>query len=405
MELSGSGTDVRFVELVEGQHVVEMSVSGNGYLGTIGVAIGDLSTASAFGDEWSGSSLVTVGGNEYGRIPPGRTAVEVEVSPGASWSLRFVNPSPTLSADDVISGQGQDVKFVDLTEGDWVVEITVDGNRVCVTSSSCADGSFDIDIGGDSVVFEIAETWSGRHLISVGDSFDQISPGSVALEVRAEVEATWSLVFLDASTLPVLDSREPLSGSGTDVRFVELVEGQHVVEMSVSGNGYLGTIGVAVGDLSIASAFGDEWSGSSLVTIGGDGYGRIPPGRTAVEVEVSPEASWSLRFVDLPPTLSADDVISGQGQDVKFVDLTDGDWVVEITVDDNRVCITSSSCTDGSFDIDIGGDSVVFEIAETWSGRHLISVGDSFDQISPGSVALEVRAEVEATWSMQFMRP
>ena len=124
IELSGNGTDVRFVDLVEGQYVVEMSVSDNGRRGEITFKVGDSSVASMRGDEWSGRSLVTVGDDEYGQIPPGRTAVEVDVSTDGMWSVKFVDPPAASSPEDTVSGQGQDVKFVELTEGDWVVEIS-----------------------------------------------------------------------------------------------------------------------------------------------------------------------------------------------------------------------------------------------------------------------------------------
>ena len=128
LELSGSSTDVRFVDLTEGQWVVEMTVSDNGQHGGIAFKVGGESVASLSGDEWSGRSLVTVGDDRFGQIPPGTTAVEVEVSTGAAWSLNFVDPPPASSTDEPISGQGQDVKFVDLTEGHWIVEITVSDN-------------------------------------------------------------------------------------------------------------------------------------------------------------------------------------------------------------------------------------------------------------------------------------
>ncbi len=387
IELTGSGTDVRFVDLTEGQWVVEMTVSDNGRHEGIGIEVGDETVASASGDEWSGRSLVTVGDDEYGQIPPGTTAVEVDVSTDASWSLKFVDPPAPSSPDEAISGQGQDVKFVDLTEGDWVVEITVSDND---------DSFFDVDIGGRSVVFEFVESWTGKQLISVGDSPGQVPPGNAAIEVKAAVDASWMLQFARADTLQVSSSQETVSGSGTDVRFVDLTEGQWVVEMTVSDNGRHEGIGIEVGDETVASASGDEWSGRSLVTVGDDEYGQIPPGTTAVEVDVSTDASWSLKFVDPPAPSSPDEAISGQGQDVKFVDLTEGDWVVEITVSDND---------DSFFDVDIGGRSVVFEFVESWTGKQLISVGDSSGQIPPGNAAIEVKAAVDASWMLMFMGP
>ena len=386
IELSGSGTDVRFVDLAKGQYIAEMSVSDNGRRGEITFKVGGKSVASMRGDEWSGRSLVTVGDDEYGQIPPGRTAVEVEVSTDGLWSFKFVDPPAASSPVDTISGQGQDVKFVELTEGDWVVEITVSDND---------DTWFDVDVGGRGVVADLVDSWTGKQLVSVGDSYDQILPGDVAIEVTADSGASWTLQLTEASALQLYSSEEEVSGSGTDVRFVDLAKGQYIAEMSVSDNGRRGEITFKVGGESAASMRGDEWSGRSLVTVGDDKYGQIPPGRTAVEVEVSTDGLWSFKFVDPPAASSPADTISGQGQDVKFVELTEGDWVVEISVSDND---------DTWFDVDVGGRGVVADLVDSWTGKQLVSVGDSYDQILPGDVAIEVTADSGASWTLQFTR-
>ena len=67
----------------------------------------------------------------------------------------------------------------------------------------------------------------------------------------------------------MLGSHETASGRGSDVKFVDLSAGQ--VEISVSGNGEEDI--PSWSEDSVASAsLADEWSGRSLITVGGDGF-------------------------------------------------------------------------------------------------------------------------------------
>ena len=404
-DISGQGTDVRFVDLPAGEWIVEMSVSDNGSsLDFISIKIGDGYVASVRAGTWSGRSLIAVG-NESSEIPPGKAAVEINVSQDASWALKFIDPPPTLDADETISGQGQDVKFVDLSDGEWVVEISISGNSRCyAVLDSCSEAFFTIGIGGDDVVFEGADTWSGKKLVAVGSAYDEIPPGRTPIEVEAESSATWTLKFTRATVLSSLTSDETISGQGTDVRFVDLPAGEWIVEMSVSDNGSsLDFISIKIGDGYVASVRAGTWSGRSLIAVGNESS-EIPPGKAAVEINVSQDASWALKFIDPPPTLDADETISGQGQDVKFVDLSDGEWVVEISISGNSRCYAVlDSCSEAFFTIGIGGDDVVFEGADTWSGKKLVAVGSAYDEIPPGRTAIEVEAESGAMWTLRFV--
>ena len=193
-EISGRGTDVRYVDLPAGEWIVEMSVSDVGSREFIEILVGGDDVADVLAQGWHGRSLITVG-DERSEIPPGETPIEVKVAQGASWALKFVDPSPTLDPSETISGQGQDVKFVELAAGEWVVEIAISGNSRCL-GGSCSDASFDIDIGGDGVVLEWADTWNGRKLLGVGDAYGEIPPGRMSIEVEAESGATWTLRFI-----------------------------------------------------------------------------------------------------------------------------------------------------------------------------------------------------------------
>ena len=381
-----------------------MSVSDNGSLEYISIAVGGDNVAGAFADKWGGKSLITVG-NERSEIPPGNTPIEINVSEDASWALKFIDPPPTLDPGETISGQGQDVRFVDLSAGEWVVEMSISGNRYCLSASdSCLDASFNIEIGGDNVVFDSADTWSGKKLVTVGNVYSEIPPGRTPIEVEVASEASWTLKFIRASALSVLGSDETISGEGTDVRFVDLPAGEWIVEMSVSDNGSLEHISIAVGGDNVAGAFADKWGGRSLITVGNE-RSEIPPGNTPIEINVSQDASWALKFIDPPPTLDPGATISGQGQDVRFVVLSAGEWVMEMSISGNRYCLTArDSCIDASFNIEIGGDNVVFGSADTWSGKKLVTVGNAFSEIPPGRTPIEVEVASEASWTLKFIQ-
>ena len=392
--VSGQGTDIKFVDLPDGQWVVQIDLSNNTDNDLIQIQVGGDFVMSVFDQSRSSRSLINVG-TEYFEIPPGRTPIEANAPQGVSWTINFVDTPPASDPTELITGQGQDVKFVDLSEGEWVVEIEVSGNE---GPHSFTD-YFDVEIGGTNVVDENGHAWSGRKLITVGNSYDEIPPGSTAIEVEAESRATWTLKFIRASSLPVSDFLESVSGQGTDIKFVDLPDGQWVVQTDLSNNTDNDLIQIQVGGDFVMSVFDQSRSSRSLINVGTE-YFEIPPGRTPIEANAPQGVSWTINFVDTPPASDPTEPITGQGQDVKFVDLSEGEWVVEIEVSGNE---GPHSFTD-YFDVEIGGTNVVDENGHTWSGRKLITVGNSYDEIPPGSTAIEVEAESRATWTLKFIR-
>ena len=393
--VTGEGTDINFVDLPAGQWVVQADLSNNTDNDLIQIQVGGDYVMSVFDHSWSGRSLINVG-TEYFEIPPGRTPIEADAAQGASWTITFVDPPPASDPAEPISGQGQDVKFVNLSEGEWVVEIEVSGNEGPLFFTE----NFDVDIGGKNVVYESGHTWSGRKLVTVGNAYDEIPPGRTGIEVEAESGATWTLTFTQASSLTVMDFLESVTGEGTDVKFVDLPAGQWVVQADLSNNTDNDLIQIQVGGDYVMSVFDQSWSGRSLINVGTE-YFEIPPGRTPIEADAAQGASWTITFVDPPVASDPAEPISGQGQDVKFVNLSEGEWVVEIEVSGNEGPLFFTE----NFDVDIGGKNVVYESGHTWSGRKLVTVGNAYDEIPPGRTGVEVEAESGATWTLRFIRP
>ncbi len=388
--VSGQGTDIKFVDLPAGQWVVQTDLSNNTDRDLTQIQVGGDYVVTVFDQSWSGRSLINVG-TEYSEIPPGRTPIETRTAQGASWTITFVDAPPASDPTEPVSGQGQDVKFVDLPNGQWVVEIEVSGNKGGYIDN------FGVDIGGMSVVDESGHTWSGRKLITVGNAYSEIPTGSTAIEVEAESSAMWTLTFIQASSLPASDFLESVSGQGTDIKFVDLPAGQWVVQTDLSNNTDRDLTQIQVGGDYVVTVFDQSWSGRSLINVGTE-YSEIPPGRTPIETRTAQGASWTITFVDAPPASDPTEPVSGQGQDVKFVDLPNGQWVVEIEVSGNKGGYIDN------FGVDIGGMSVVDESGHTWSGRKLITVGNAYSEIPPGSTAIEVEAESPAMWTLTFTR-
>ena len=394
--VSGQGTDVNFVDLPAGQWVVIIDLSGNDDLDLTQIKVGGEYVASVFQGTWNGRSLISVGEDSYD-IPPGRAPIEVETAEGTSWTLNFVNPPPPSNLSQPITGHGQDVKFVDFPDGEWVVEVEVSGGQ---------SGFFEtvnINIGGKNVVNESGVTWGGREFIIVGNSYGEISPGSTAIEVGAQKDATWTLTFTRASELPVANFDEDIAGQGTDVMFVDLPAGQWVVVTDLSdSNGRdlveIRLTQIKVGGNYVASVFQGNWNGRSLITVGNESS-DIPPGRNPIEVEAAQDASWTVNFTGPPPASDPTEPISGQGQDVNFVELNEGEWLVEIEVSGNEDGFTDN------FVVNIGGKGIVNENERSWSGKKLVVVGNAYDEIPPGNVAIEVEAGLNASWTITFTRP
>ena len=289
---------MKFVDLFAGERVVEMNVSGNDNE-TISIEVGGDSVVYRSADSWMGRSLVRVG-DESSQIPPGKTPVEIEVAEGAQWGISFVDPPAPMDPGESISGQGQDVRFVDLPAGSWVVEISISDNIRCsAISGRCSGASFDVDIGDYGVIYESVESWSGRKLLTAGDAYGEIRPGNAAIEVEAEPGATWMLMFTHSDELLASDSDEAILGRGTDVKSVDLPVGEKIVEMNISNNNN-GTVSIKIGGDSVAYRSADSWTGRSLIRVG-DESSQIPPGKTAAEIEASEEAQWEITFVDPPP--------------------------------------------------------------------------------------------------------
>ncbi len=230
---------------------------------------------------------------------------------------RTPTPTPTLTPDPTpvqpisVSGQGTSTRAIDLSEGLWVVDLSLSGSQgylgiVIESVAVSADGS------GRALLFnEVMDSddWSGSVTLRVGDDWSaDIGPGRQI--ISAEATGSWTLTFAHQSHIqnPTQESTTvgpiSVSGEGTSTRTIDLSEGLWIVELSLSGSqGYLGIViepvAVSANGSGRALLFNevmdsDDWSGSVTLRVGDDWSADIAPGRQIISVDAT--GSWQLTF-------------------------------------------------------------------------------------------------------------
>ena len=222
INLTGTGQDVRIIELAGGVYAVSMSVRNNETCNSNSCSAElfevDLEGAESGREDpvherasaWSGTSAVRVG-DGYSDLPPGKIAVVVEAAPGATWDISVqsivLNPSPAFAPQTptpepvtlMLSGQGQDIRPVELVEGYYTVSMSVRNNETCSTSS-CSAELFEVDLEGaesgrEDPVYEWMSEWSGTSSVRVGDGYSDLPPGVIIVSVEAAQGASWEIVI------------------------------------------------------------------------------------------------------------------------------------------------------------------------------------------------------------------
>ncbi len=211
LSLTGTGQDVRFLELPAGIYVVDIKVTGNEdcsfgscSASNFSVVVGSSTSTELLANEvvveWSGKDLVEVGDGLF-QIPPGSIPVQVTAAAGA-WTIDVQSaPTSAAPAPSSLTGTGQDVQFVQLASGTYVVDISVTGNEDC-SFGSCLESNFSVVVGTatstELLANEIASEWSGKGLLEVGDGLFQIPPGNVPVQVTATAAGSWTIAITAA---------------------------------------------------------------------------------------------------------------------------------------------------------------------------------------------------------------
>ena len=108
--------------------------------------------------------------------------------------------STTAPADDGLSiaGSGNRTSTVDLDEGQWAVNMTVQDNEDC-SSGSCIEAKFTVEIESESggtlnvPANETTTAWSGSATIGVGTGLLDLAPGTQNVTVTAN--GSWTVSF------------------------------------------------------------------------------------------------------------------------------------------------------------------------------------------------------------------
>ena len=154
--------------------------------------------------------LFGINGSNYGNFVLDR----------ATWEQRFgistaglrrsklpaatVPPAPPAPTFIGLAGTGPGTRRVDLTEGLWTINVTVNRNREC-SSNTCAPSELVVFVVtwadgkpyGDYMVNETVADWSGTATVRVDHRFPSVDPGKRAVNVGVlAADAAWWQITL-----------------------------------------------------------------------------------------------------------------------------------------------------------------------------------------------------------------
>ena len=134
--------------------------------------------------------LAVACGNGNGDTPGSQPQTGGDAAPAST-------PAP---ADDGLSleGAGNQTSTVELDEGQWSVNMTVQDNEDC-SGGSCIEAKFTVEIESESggtlnvPANETTTAWSGDATIGVGTGLLDLAPGTQNVTVTAK--GSWTITF------------------------------------------------------------------------------------------------------------------------------------------------------------------------------------------------------------------
>ena len=130
----------------------------------------------------------------------------------------------------------------------------------------------------------------------------------------------------------------------------------------------------------------------------GNGTGETSESQPSVAQDAAPTATAT------PDTGVV--ALEGNGNHESSVVLDEGQWSVDMTVQDNEDC-SSGSCIESKFTVEIEsetGKALVVPANETtagWSGSATIGVGSGLVDLTPGAQTVTVTAK--GSWTIKFI--
>ena len=468
--LTGTGSGEQSLELEEGVYVLDMSVSGNvdcerrpcrdrRFRVTVSEnQAWSVRVANEIAGEWAGRSVIFVG-DDGRELHPGDVPFTVEAESAAEWTIAVHSGAawPGAPGPATLSGRGQDVRFVNLERGIYVVEMSVTGN---VDESSAGDCTHwriedcslheEFSVGAGShkghrwMGIEYGPEWSGRSAILVDhysdSSTESIPPGKTPFAIEAESGAEWTVAIRPAAEFRAAPAPATVSGRGRDMRLIEIEPGAHILDFSIEDNFYCPSDACEEGlfrviPLVVDAAVVSErlsidgrtssWSGRALLELSEERSGDTPAStiEVALDVIAQPTSAWT---IDVQPVPDVDvgpppATLTGTGRDARPVDLPAGVYLVEARVAGNEFC-HGESCAASAFRVSIGtsagrDETPVDVLAADWSGASVIIVDDNtytvdgpdghvnpidFEGPTPGRNYVAVDAAAHGRWEIDI---
>ena len=204
VSVSGRGTDVKTLNLRTGVWFCEINVMGNvdAYgiedhfaVTLIGRNGGYDLLANEIASDWSVRKRIAVGRGPFD-LGPGLVDVEVEASGQWTIDCALQSDSPHASTDRGspvrLSGSGNDLQTIHLSEGIWFCQVSVADN----VDADGDEDHFAVQLiarngGGELLANDFASDWSARKRVAVSRALFGLQPGLVDIQVTAT--GRWSI--------------------------------------------------------------------------------------------------------------------------------------------------------------------------------------------------------------------
>ena len=154
--------------------------------------------------------LFGINGSNYGNFVLDRATWEQRFGIAAAGLQRSKLPAATMPPAPPaptfigLAGTGPGTRRVDLTEGLWTINVSVNGNRKC-SSNTCEPGKLVVFVvtwadgkpHGNYMVNETVADWSGRSTVRVDHRFPSVDSGKRAVNVAvlASDAARWTVTL------------------------------------------------------------------------------------------------------------------------------------------------------------------------------------------------------------------